>query len=201
MRLLPALVSALLVTGPASTAGLPAAEAHGAGWSWPLAPPPRVAARFAAPASPYAAGHRGVDLAARVGQAVRAAGAGRVAFAGPVAGRGVVVVAHPGGLRTTYEPVAATLAAGAPVRRGTVLGAVTAAPGHCLPATCLHWGVRRGETYLDPLALLGAATRVRLLPVWSLRAGRAGPRPAARSRRGRCRPGRRAGRSRGPPMS
>lgn len=168
-------------------------------WAWPLAPEPRVVARFLAPPGPYAAGHRGVDLAAAVGQRVLAAGAGVVSFAGPVAGRGVVVVTHPGGLRTTYEPVTGALSVGEPVRRGDVLGTVTAAPGHCLPATCLHWGLRRGVTYLDPLALVGGFPSVRLLPVWGLRATRAGRPPAGRSRRARCRPGRRAGRSRGPP--
>ena len=39
-----------------------------------------------------------------------------------VAGRGVVSVDHPGGLRTTYEPVAATVARGDPVGAGAVLG-------------------------------------------------------------------------------
>ena len=50
----------------------------------------RVVRGFDAPPSPYAAGHRGVDLAARAGSAVRAAAAGRVYFAGVVAGIGSV---------------------------------------------------------------------------------------------------------------
>ena len=32
--------------------------------------------------------------------------------------------------------------------------------------TCLHWGARRGDTYLDPLSLLRPLGPVRLLP-WS----------------------------------
>ncbi|MGH8893530.1 MAG: peptidoglycan DD-metalloendopeptidase family protein, partial [Actinomycetes bacterium] len=95
----------------------------------------------------------------------RSAGTGVVAFAGPVAGRGVVTVLHPDGRRTTYEPVAASVAAGDPVTEGAVVGTVAAAPGHCLPGTCLHWGLRSGETYIDPLSLVGA-TQVRLLPFW-----------------------------------
>ncbi|HEX7187763.1 MAG TPA: peptidoglycan DD-metalloendopeptidase family protein [Actinomycetes bacterium] len=204
--------------------GTPHAVAQSGGWEWPLQPQPRVVAGFQAPPSPYAAGHRGADLAAGVGQPVLAAGGGVVAFAGPVAGRPVVSVVHPDGRRTTYEPVVARVAAGDRVSAGAVLGAVSAAPGHCLPATCLHWGLRLGETYLDPLALVGAAP-VRLLPVWTdqawpdglwaqagdlwargpllvadrLTAGRAGPRRGGGSRRGRCRPGRRGGRSRDPP--
>ncbi|HEX6937495.1 MAG TPA: M23 family metallopeptidase [Actinomycetes bacterium] len=137
------------------------------GWVWPLDPQPRVVAGFEAPTGPYAAGHRGADLAAEVGEPVRSAGFGVVAFAGPVAGRGVVSVDHADGRRTTYEPVSPVVAAGDPVREGQVLGTLSAAPGHCLPATCLHWGLRVGETYLDPLALVGAVT-VRLLPVWNV---------------------------------
>ena len=44
------------------------------------------------------------------------------------------------------------------------MATVAATPGHCAPATCLHWGVLRGETYLDPLVLVGAV-RVMLLPL------------------------------------
>ena len=132
----------------------PTALRPGATWGWPLDPAPAVARPFHAPPTPWSAGHRGVDLAAAVGQSVRAAGGGRVAFAGLVAGRGVIVVAHPGGLRTSYEPVSNAAVVGALVRRGGRIGVVGGVPGHCAPATCLHWGLRRGETYLDPLTLL-----------------------------------------------
>jgi hypothetical protein len=50
------------------------------------------------------------------------------------------------------------------VQRGDLVGRVGAAPGHCAPAACLHWGVRRGEAYLDPVALV-APRRVILLPL------------------------------------
>ena len=36
---------------------------------------------------------------------------------------------------------------------------------HCLPAACLHWGLRAGDTYLDPLQLVGGPMPVRLLPL------------------------------------
>jgi murein DD-endopeptidase MepM/ murein hydrolase activator NlpD len=158
---------AWLAVGPLLAAG-PAAGA--AGWRWPLDPPVAVVAVFTAPAGPFAPGHRGVDLGGRVGDPVRSAAAGVVAFAGRVAGRGVVSVDHPGGLRTSYEPVTATVARGDQVGAGAVLGRLEAAASHCPPAACLHWGLRRGGTYLDPRSLLGAG-RVRLLPVW----GSAGP--------------------------
>ena len=153
----------LLATAPAA----PATVAPSVGWRWPLVPTPVVLARFDAPAGPYAAGHRGVDLAAPPGAPVLAAAGGVVAFAGRVGGRGVVSVDHPGGLRTTYEPVAAAVARGDPVTAGAVLGRLEATGSHCLPVGCLHWGLRRGSVYLDPLSLLGPV-RVRLLPVWSV---------------------------------
>jgi murein DD-endopeptidase MepM/ murein hydrolase activator NlpD len=81
-----------------------------------------------------------------------------------LAGRGVLVVAHPGGLRSTFEPVTATVPVGSAVARGEVVGAVTAAEGHCAPRACLHWGVLRGRQYLDPLSFVGRAPIV-LLPL------------------------------------
>ncbi len=128
-----------------------------------VATAPPVVRPFDLPERNWLPGHRGVDLAAVPGQTVLAAGAGTVVFAGTVAGKPVVSVDHPGGLRTTYEPVEATVSAGRRVERGTVLG--TVAPGHpeCAAAACLHWGLRRDREYLDPLPLVGAV-RMRLLP-------------------------------------
>jgi murein DD-endopeptidase MepM/ murein hydrolase activator NlpD len=132
-------------------------------WGWPLDGRPTVSRPFDAPPTPYAAGHRGVDLLGAPGSPVLAAGAGVVAFAGMVAGRPVVSVEHAGGLRTTYEPVHPSVSAGQAVARGSPLGGL--APGHagCPGEACLHWGLRRGQTYLDPLVLL-RPPRVRLLP-------------------------------------
>ncbi|MFS8477592.1 MAG: M23 family metallopeptidase [Micromonosporaceae bacterium] len=131
---------------------------------WPLDGQPSVVRPFDPPPRPWLAGHRGVDLAAEPGSPVRAAGGGVVRFAGPVAGRGVVSVDHPGGLRTTYEPVTPTVRAGDRVVAGDLLGSLVAGHPGCAVAACLHWGLRRGTEYLDPLALLGRAP-VRLLPL------------------------------------
>lgn len=131
---------------------------------WPLKPQPAVVRAFEPPLSRYAAGHRGVDLAGAPGQRVFAAEAGRVTYAGLLAGRGVVVVSH-GSTRTTYEPVHARVHVGATVRAGDVLGTLERFGSHCAPASCLHWGLIRGDTYLDPLTLLGAGP-VRLLPLF-----------------------------------
>lgn len=171
-------------TTPTSTGpGAPAADGAGvpesrAGWGrprdvapspggWPLRPEPEVVRGFAPPPVAWAAGHRGVDLLGRPGQQVRAARAGTVAFAGRIAGRGVVVVSH-GDTRTTYEPVEAQVTRGESVRQGAVLGRLELLGSHCLPRACLHWGLVRGETYLDPLTLVGRGP-VRLVPWDGLR--------------------------------
>jgi len=132
---------------------------------WPLAGLPRVVRAFDPPPKPWLPGHRGVDLAAAPRERVYAAGAGTVAFAGTVAGVGVVSIAHPGGLRTTYEPVTASVHVGATIEAGTPIGTISGDWTHCpsgVPA-CLHWGLIRGEHYLDPLSLL-VLDEVRLLP-------------------------------------
>ncbi|MGG7103905.1 peptidoglycan DD-metalloendopeptidase family protein [Rhodococcus sp. 24CO] len=123
-------------------------------FDWPLMPRPRVERAFDNPEKNWLPGHRGVDLASSTGQAVVAAGPGVVVFAGHVAGKPVVSIDHIGGLRTTYEPVTAVVSAGDRVGLGTVIG--TLEPGHegCTLAACLHWGLRRDRTYLDPLGLI-----------------------------------------------
>ncbi len=111
---------------------------------------------FDPPAHDWLPGHRGVDLAAPVGSGVRAAASGRVSVAQVIAGRGVVTIVH-GELRTTYEPVRASVRVGQRVDAGDVIGTVQA--GHCA-AGCLHFGLKRGDEYLDPLG----GSDVRLLP-------------------------------------
>lgn len=127
-------------------------------WVAPISPP-AVVRTFDPPVQPWLPGHRGVDLRARPGAPVRAAGAGQVAFAGQLAGRGVVVVDH-GALRTTYEPVAAAVVVGQQVAVGALLGRIATGAGHCGDATCLHLGLRRGRTYLDPRLLLSGGRPV-----------------------------------------
>ncbi|MFT4396300.1 murein hydrolase activator EnvC family protein [Gordonia lacunae] len=143
-------------------------DASEGSYSAPLSPRPTVVTGYDEPAQRWQPGHRGVDLAAGPGQAVRAAGAGRVRFAGTVAGRPLVSVSHPDGVITTYEPVEASVAAGDHVSRGEIIGTVISGHPGCPVVVCLHWGARRGSgrgaDYLDPLGLLGAV-RVRLKPV------------------------------------
>lgn len=148
---------------PVEPGATPAERLEGTG-IWPLAGEVEVVRAFEPPDVRWARGHRGVDLAAAPARAVLASLSGRISFAGSVAGRPVVVVQH-AGTRTTYEPVLADVAVGDRVEQGSRLGWLQAGGSHCMPAACLHWGWRDGETYLDPLDLVGA-TGVRLLPLW-----------------------------------
>lgn len=125
--------------------------------AWPVGPRPTVLRGWEPPASPYGPGHRGVDLAAAPGTVIRAAAPGRVSFTGMVAGRGVLSITLTGTgqppLRTTYEPVTAVVAEGDEVTAGQIVAVLGPGPFHC-EGGCLHWGLLRGETYLDPLSLL-----------------------------------------------
>jgi len=156
--LLATFLTMLMPRAQAATDPAPAREGV-----WPLTPRPPVASRFDPPASRWGAGHRGVDLQGHAGQGVRTALAGRVTFAATLAGRGVVVVDH-GGVRTTYEPVSSSVHIGQHVARGAPIGTLQRASSHCFPGACLHWGLLRGETYLDPLTLVDAGP-IRLLPL------------------------------------
>lgn len=160
-RLLLRLLASLALSLAAAL--LPPAAARAApAWVWPLPGPHVVSRPFAPGPTPYSPGHRGVDLPAAVGTTVSAAGAGRVSYAGLLAGRGVVVVVH-GALRTTYEPVAALVSTGAAVGAGQALGTLEAGHAGCPVAACLHWGLLRGDVYLDPVSLVDPVP-VRLLP-------------------------------------
>jgi murein DD-endopeptidase MepM/ murein hydrolase activator NlpD len=91
-----------------------------------------------------------------------------VVFAGELAGRMLVSIAHPGGLRTTYEPVRPAVRAGQLVEAGAVIGELLAGHAGCSAAACLHWGAMWGTAsradYVDPLGLL-ASTEIRLKPL------------------------------------
>lgn len=153
-----ALVLAIVLAFPMAASAEPTLPSPS---TWPLAGTPRVVGRFNPPDQRWEAGHRGVDLTANVGDQVLSAAAGMVTFAGRLAGRGVVVVDH-GEVRTTYEPVAASVATGQQVSMGEVVGTLETG-SHCMPESCLHWGLKQGDHYLDP-TLLGGSTQVRLLP-------------------------------------
>lgn len=161
--LVPLLALALLGTSAAGEpAPLPTTTVR---YTLPVGPPAAVVEAFSGPAERWLSGHRGVDLSAEPGSPVRAPAAGVVSFAGPVADRSVVTVTHPDGRRSSLEPVDADVRAGDPVTQGQPLGRVQDVPGHCAPASCVHWGVRTGpDAYVDPMGLVAGGGPVVLLP-------------------------------------
>lgn len=144
---------------------------------------PRVIHPFEKPAQRWSAGHRGVDLAVpEHDRRVYAPAPGKVVFSGTVVNRKVLVIAHPDGRRSTFEPMDEALPAGTTVAAGEVIGtvAVTAGgnserPYRRCSTPCLYWGVRQGGArgdgsgktaeYINPMSLLGSKKPSILLPV------------------------------------
>lgn len=118
---------------------------------------------FRPPTSPYGPGNRGWEYATAPGTPVRASAAGTVVFAGQVGPLSAVTVRHADGLLTSYSLlVAVSVTSGDPVVGGGVLGR---------SSDRMHFGVRQGETYLDPAVVLTpvvpVARRPRLVPFGS----------------------------------
>lgn len=137
-------------------------------WTWPVVGP--VIRGFDPPDSPFGSGHRGIDIAAPVGTAVRAAAAGTVEFAGPVGGRLFVTLNHGAGLESTYSFLDSI-----DVRRGDVVSQgqtiARSGTGHASEVvTHLHFGVKLADAYVDPLEYLGPVEVwrfIRLAPLTS----------------------------------
>lgn len=112
---------------------------------------------FRRPSTPYGPGNRGLTYDLAPGTAVRASASGTVVFAGPVARTRHVTIRHADGLRTSYSFLhSVSVRRGQRVRRGEVVGAAGAG---------FHFGVRDGDTYLDPALLFGRIEiRVWLVP-------------------------------------
>jgi murein DD-endopeptidase MepM/ murein hydrolase activator NlpD len=155
------------VTAASAEAVLPAVEGSStvrvsARWLWPLAPPSLLRG-FEAPPTPYAAGHRGIDLRAVPGSAVTAPSSATVRFAGVVVDRRVLTLDHGGGVLSSYEPMLSGLSVGDAVTAGDALGQVDTG-GHCTDA-CLHIGVRVDGEYVSPLLFFDRVPRAVLLPL------------------------------------
>jgi murein DD-endopeptidase MepM/ murein hydrolase activator NlpD len=148
----------LAALGSPAIASVPQSPAQQ--WHWPADPPRAIVRPFIAPATPYAAGHRGIDISTST-SVVYAPADGIVHFAGTVVDRPVLSIEHPGGLISSFEPVATLLVPGTVVHRGEVIGELQA--GHC-STMCLHFGVRLNGQYVSPLKYLGGIPRSVLLP-------------------------------------
>ena len=163
--------AALVLSAAPAAAGAAAVPGSGASrlgmdvaapaWEWPVEPPHPLARPYLAPATPYAAGHRGIDIRAPAGARILAPADGVVHFAGFVVNRPVLSIAHAGGVLSSYEPVQTELVAGDVVHRGQVVGVLL--DGHCASA-CLHLGARIGGEYVNPLLFLGGMKWSVLLP-------------------------------------
>lgn len=132
-------------------------------WQWPVPQPAQVTRPFDLPHR-YAAGHRGIDIAAAPGTTVTAVGDGKVRFVGVVVDRPLLSIEHPSGLISTYEPVISELRLGDAVTAGSPIGTVPEHPVH-QPDGGLHLGARIGDSYVDPLSLLARPPRAVLLPL------------------------------------
>ena len=135
--------------------------------AWPVAG--RIVTGWNEPAGPYAAGHRGVDLAVTGDQRVTAMGLGVVGWAGMVAGTAWISVDHAGGMRTTVGPMATIVVTsgdavtiGTPV--GTASGVAHAGDADAV-AGSLHVSVRIDGIYVDPTSLVGRLVPTLLPPL------------------------------------
>lgn len=132
-----------------------------------------VVRRFDTRAGPFGPGHRGIDIAASVGELVRSPTAGRVVFAGRVAGRNWVSLLVAPGVLVTLGPLLDAATTADRVRLRTPVGRV--GPGHAPPpvgragsgreGATLHLSVRVDGVYVDPLAYLVDRPRPRLAPL------------------------------------
>ena len=160
----PALAAAPLESDPDRMALIGASSEHavGLGMQYPVANPVQVLRPFDAPERDWSAGHRGVDLLLSSGGPVRAPAGGSVTVVGHIVNRGVLVIEHENGMRSSFEPVESDLPVGQQVEAGAVIAHLDDPDGtrsHCA-APCLHWGVRIGDTYVDPLRLVAGEPSV-----------------------------------------
>lgn len=143
-----ALVATVVVASPATAQTAPRYR------------PPVIGAvvdHFRPPWRPYGPGNLGIDYRTEPDAVVVASSPGVVAYAGRVGADLYVVIAHGDGLRTTYGFLASiSVRPGSGVVAGQPIGTSSG---------LMHFGVRRGSTYLDPERLVrGGRLRPRLVP-------------------------------------
>jgi murein DD-endopeptidase MepM/ murein hydrolase activator NlpD len=173
------IVLLLLLVTSLGLAGEVPAPATGL-WTWPVAGP--ILRAFDPPDNPYGSGHRGIDIGATVGTPILAPAAGVVSFSGKVGGQLFLTIEHGGALQSTSSWLADVL-----VRKGDTVaeGQVVAHTGwgHAAdPLPHLHFSVRLGGAYVDPLDHLApmdvsALIRLAALGTATVRTSTASPEP------------------------
>lgn len=99
--------------------------------------------------------HTGVDIAAPLGEPIRAANAGKVVLASDLyLGGKTVVIDHGLGIFSSYGHMSKLMVKrGRTVRKGDVMG-LSGSTGRST-GPHLHWGVRIHDARIDPFSLLG----------------------------------------------
>ncbi len=172
----------LLLVAFAALAVVPAGRA----WTWPVDGP--VLRPFSVDDNPYLGGqHRGIDIGAPVGTAVRAPASGRVSFAGtvPVYGR-TLTVQTADGLSVTLVHLGSTaVVKGAAIAEGDAVGTVGPSDEPEVAEPHVYLGIRLTtdpQGYLDPLRFLprrDVAPVPQLVPQPAPPAAEAPPPPSA----------------------
>ena len=122
---------------------------------WPI--DSQITRGFEPPVENWLAGHRGIDLAATSGESVRAPEDGVVSWIGTIDGVPMLNLSHTGGIRTTYQPVHTSLTLGTRVAGGDEIGWVAENVDEIeYDHEGMHFGVKRGDHYLDPEVWLAA---------------------------------------------
>ncbi|GAA1745924.1 M23 family metallopeptidase [Rothia terrae] len=135
-------------------------------WQSPVGDPYSVERHFKKPPKKWNAGHRGVDFSATASTKVVAPEAGTISFSGKVVDRTVITITHPDGKKSSFEPVTNPLPIGTKVTKGQPIAAIDASQHHCPSLTlCVHWGVRKGDEYINPWLLIETQAPSILLPI------------------------------------
>ena len=149
----PAFAATATQASSGSSCGGPEDPGAAARFQWPVNG--RVTSRFGQRGRRP---HRGIDISARRGSAVRAAAAGTVVFSDRKRNYGrVVILAHPGGYETLYAHNQENLVwDGTHVKQGQTIAEI-GSTGNAAGAH-LHFEVRHARRALDPLACLPLRT-------------------------------------------
>ena len=139
---------------PGTAAAIAVPESEQIQWHWPLYG--RISSQFGWRRDPKGRGrrlHTGIDIAAAPGRTVRAAGPGKIRFAGRAADYGLMVeIQHPDGHRTRYAHLNALwVKRGANVEGGDPIGVVGNTGRSTGPH--LHFEFREGRKPVDPAVL------------------------------------------------